>query len=445
MLTQMELATRAGLSVGTVAGLESGRNRRPQAGSLRLIADALELDDAQRAALVHAVGAVGESGTEEGGRFTSRPAQLPPAPSGFVGRVTQLRRLDAIAARCRQRTALVTVTGAPGVGKTALVLHWAHQVAADFPDGQLYLDLRGFDSSEPVTPSEAVRAMLEALEFPPARIRGGLDALTAAYRSYFAGRRALVVLDNAYDADQVRPLLPGVGESLVVLTSRNQLASLVVHQGSYPVGVGVFTRHEARQMMIRRLGSRRVDAESESVEELITLCARLPLALSIIAARAALNAGFRIGDLVRELRCTSRRLDALASNEASLDLRSVFSWSYRSLSAGAINLLHLIALSPEPDVTLDEAASLAGVTRSEVRRWIADLTAAHLLVEHKPDRYLLDDLLRCYAARSPAPARRVGAGLRASSCASSGPLPSQPQSVAGRPWPTAGRLPAWPV
>ena len=188
------------------------------------------------------------------------------------------------------------MSGMAGVGKTALAVHWAHQVAGRFPDGQLYVNLRGFDPAGTVaTPGEVVRSFLDALDVPAQRIPAGLDAQTALYRSVLADRRMLVLLDNARDAEQVRPLLPGTPGCLVLVTSRNQLTGLIAGAGAVPLPLDLLNPDEARDLLARRVGVDRIAAEPAAVDEIIERCARLPLALAIVAARAATPARVAAG------------------------------------------------------------------------------------------------------------------------------------------------------
>lgn len=328
------------------------------------------------------------------------PAQLPADVHGFAGRTEQLALLDALLARAGRRAKavlIVALSGTAGTGKTALAIHWAHQVATKFPDGQLYVDLRGFDSSGvAVSPAEAIRGFLGALGVAPQLIPPDLDAQTALYRSLLAGRRMLVLLDNARGADQVRPLLPGTPTVLVVTTSRNQLSSLVAADGAYPLTLDLLTDGEARELLVRRLGADQVSAEPGAIDEIITACARLPLALNIAAARAQ-QTGFPLAALAAELGKADQRLDVLNAGDAATDVRAVFSWSYTTLTAAAARLFRLLSLHPDPDISTSAAVRLAGQPRSVVRRLLTDLTRANLLTEHAYGRYGFHDLLRAYA------------------------------------------------
>jgi tetratricopeptide (TPR) repeat protein len=249
-----------------------------------------------------------------------------------------------------------------------------------------------------VTPAEAVRAILEAFEVPPQRIPASVDAQTALYRSILARRRVLIVLDNARDAQQVRPLLPGSPGCLVVVTSRNQLTGLVANEGAHSLTLGLLSTVEARDLVARRLGTDRTAAEPDAVDEIVARCARLPLALAVACARAGTRPDFPLATLAAELRGRTRRLDALDGGDPATDVRAVFSWSYQALSGDAARLFRLLGLHPGPDVTAAAAASLAGIQPRRARTLLAELTGARLLVEPSPGRYAFHDLLRAYAA-----------------------------------------------
>jgi tetratricopeptide (TPR) repeat protein len=286
-----------------------------------------------------------------------------------------------------------------GVGKTALAVHWANQVADRFPDGQLYANLRGFDpSGAPATPGEAVRAFLSALQVPVDQIPPGLAEQAGLYRSVLAGRRMLIVLDNARDPAQARPLLPGGGGCLVVITSRSLLAGLAATEGARLIDLGMLSEDEAAEMLARRLGQDRVVADPGAVAELAGLCGRLPLALAITAARGAARPGFPLAALAAELRDERSRLDALDAGEEAASIRAVFSWSYNSLPAPVAGLFRLLGLHPGPDISGPAAASLAGLPPAEARRLLDQLAGAGLLTTHSPDGYVFHDLLHAYAA-----------------------------------------------
>lgn len=327
------------------------------------------------------------------------PRQLPVDAVPFSGREAERAALDALPARARSP---VVISGTAGVGKTTLAVHWAHSVADRFPDGQLYVDLRGFDPSEPpLAPSEALRGFLEALRVSARQLPASPSAQAALYRSLLADTRTLVVLDNARDAGQVAPLLPGAAGCLAVVTSRNQLPGLVTSAGARPLALDLLDDAASRRLLSSRLGPARVRAEPAAVASLADRCAGLPLALAIVAARAVLRPGLSLAALAEEL--TSAGLDGFDAGDAASSARSVFSWSYRSLSEPAARVFRLLALHPGPEVGLDAASSLAG---GDVRRALEELARVHLVTERAPGRYAFHDLLRAYA-------RELGADVEA--------------------------------
>jgi DNA-binding SARP family transcriptional activator len=325
--------------------------------------------------------------TEEPDPPPAGPAQLPSDLATFVGRVDDLRQLDK-----QQAAAVVCVGGTAGVGKTTLVTHWAHRMSQHFPDGQLFADLRGFDE-QGADPGDVLRGFLEALQVPAARMPSTVDGRVSLYRGMLAGRRTLVVLDNARDAEQVRPLLPGSPGSLVLVTSRNQLTGLVAANGAYPMRLDLLPASEARQLLERRLGTERIAGEPQPVTEIIERCAGLPLALAVVAARAATYPDFRLGAIAAELRSG---LDTFASGDDATDLWTVFSASYRATGPSEQRLFRLMSLHPGPEISAPAAASLTG--SPDARRHLAELTRGNLLSEHRPGRFGVHDLLRAYAS-----------------------------------------------
>jgi len=330
------------------------------------------------------------------------PAQLPMGIGNFTGRAEELARLDDLLAEVeRQPTAVVVsaLSGTAGVGKTALAVHWARQARAAFPDGQVYVNLRGFDpGGAAVGVAEVVRGFLDAFGVPANRVPRGLDAQAALYRSLLAGRRVLIVLDNARDAEQVRPLLPGAPGCLALITSRNRLTGLAAAEGAHLLPVDLLTPAEARELLAGRLGAVRVAAEPAAVDEIVVQCAGLPLALAVVAARAAGRPGLPLTGLADELRTAARRLDPLDGDDELTAVRSVFQWSYRMLSPEGARLFRLLGLHPGPDTTAPAAAALAGITVAGAGVLLAELTEAQLLTEHRPGRFTAHDLLRAYAA-----------------------------------------------
>ncbi len=328
------------------------------------------------------------------------PQQLPAAAANFSGRTRQLAILDKLVAVGQPGAVVITaIAGTAGVGKTTLAVHWAHRVAHRYPDGQIYLNLQGFDhSGPPMATGVAIRNLLDAVAPPAHHIPEGFDAQIGLYRSLLAGRRMLILLDNARDAAQVQPLLPGSPGCLTIVTSRNQLSGLVAAEGAHPVALDLMPPAEAHELIATRLGHDRVHAEADAVEEIIGRCAGLPLALAIITARAASYPDFPLSALAADLSSARTGLDALAGGDSVTDLRAVFSWSYQALSAVAARLFRLLGLLPGPDFAAPAAASLLGVAPHQLRPALVELTRAHLVTEHLPGRYAIHDLLREFAA-----------------------------------------------
>lgn len=326
------------------------------------------------------------------------PAQLPADVVGFTGRVSHLKELDQLLPGDVNAAVITAIAGTAGIGKTALAVHWGQRMRHHFPDGQLYVNMRGFNpDGSPVRPAEGLRGFLEALDVPPARVPVDLAARSALYRSLLVDRRMLVVLDNVRDADQARPLLPGSRGCLAVITSRSILSGLVAAEGARPVVLDVFDQAEAQQMLAMRLGRERLAAEPEAVEEIIARCASLPLALAVAAARAATHPGFPLAALADELRAARGGLDALSGDDPATDVRAVFSWSYEQLSKPARRLFRLLGLLPGPDITVPAVSSLARLPIDRTRTLLAELAGACLVTAQSPGRYAFHDLLRAYA------------------------------------------------
>jgi tetratricopeptide (TPR) repeat protein/transcriptional regulator with XRE-family HTH domain len=396
-LTQEALAAMLDVERSTVARWEGGKTE-PLPWIRPKLARALGVSAERLDELLSIV-----SPASSGGAGLTVPRQLPAAAADFTGRAAELAALTQIlddACAGTPGTVVITaVGGTAGVGKTALALHWAHQVAHRFGDGQLHVNLRGFDpSGVPVTPAEAVRGFLDALGVPPEQVPASTDAQAGLYRSLLADRRMLILLDNAGDEQQVRPLLPASPASLVIITSRNQFGGLAAGLGARLLTLDVLTHAEARQLLADRAGRARAAAEPAAVTDIAALCACLPLALTVAAARAASRPGFPLSALAAELRDGASRLEILDGGDPSSSVRAVFSWSYRQLSDQAARVFRLLGLHPGPDITAPAAASLAAVAEPEARRLLRDLTRDGLITEHTPGRYACHDLLRAYAA-----------------------------------------------
>jgi len=330
------------------------------------------------------------------------PRQLPTGVAHFTGRTAQLRVLDSLLERVGSAdgsVAIAAISGTAGVGKTTLAVHWAHQVADRFPDGQLYVNLRAFSPARgPRKAADAIRGFLDALDVPRERRPTGVEAQAALYRTVLASKRMLVVLDNAGDEDQVRPLLPGADGCLVLITSRRRLAGLAACEGAMLLTLDVMSEPEALDLLAGRLGAALTSIEPDTVSQLATLCGRLPLALSVAAVRAAQSPKLDLAALTAQMRDIPGRLDVLDAGERASSVRAVFSWSDKNLSQPAARMFRLLGVHPGPDIGLAAAASLAACDVVQARRILAELVSAHVLTEHAGGRWSCPDLLRAYAS-----------------------------------------------
>jgi DNA-binding SARP family transcriptional activator/tetratricopeptide (TPR) repeat protein len=337
---------------------------------------------------------------DAGSRWVT-PRELPPAVPDFTGRSAELdaltRLLDRSGAQGGGAIVISAIGGTAGVGKTALAVHWAHQVADRFPDGQLYVNLRGYDPGQPVDAGEVLARFLRALGVPGQDIPPEADERAARYRSLVASRRMLVVLDNTGSAEQVRPLLPGNPACAVVVTSRDALAGLVARDGAVRMELDVLPLQDA-VTLLRALIGPRVDAEPGAAAALARQCCRLPLALRVAAELAATRPDVPLDVLTGELADLGTRLDQLEVNgDPRSQVRTVFFWSYRHLDAEAARTFRLLGLHPGPSLEPYAAATLTGATLPQARRALDMLARAHLAQPVSPGRYLMHDLLRSYA------------------------------------------------
>ncbi|OLF15118.1 ATP-binding protein [Actinophytocola xanthii] len=392
-LTQEEVAARTGVSVRTVRGIETGRIERPRAGTVRLLADVFDLGAAERDSFLGL--ALEDRGAPGGERRRPAPAQLPADIPDFTGRAENLRLLTERLATAPGAAAVIT--GTAGIGKTALAVHWAHQVRDRFPDGQLYADLRGYDPDQPVAATDVLARFLTALGLAGPEVPLDADERAARYRTEVADRRMLVVLDNASTVDQVRPLLPGTPSCAVVVTSRDSLGGLVVVHGARRLDLDLLPEPDA-VTLLRRLVGPAVDAEPDAAAELVHQCARLPLALRIAAELVAARSGASLRALVAELADQQRRLTLLdAGDDQRAAVRSVFSWSIRHLPTDAAETFRLLGLHPGPDVDVHAVAALTDAGLDRAHGTLALLARAHLVHLVRPGRYGMHDLLRAYA------------------------------------------------
>ncbi|MFF0082379.1 BTAD domain-containing putative transcriptional regulator [Streptomyces canus] len=332
----------------------------------------------------------------------ARPAQLPGSLPVFAGRAAEGAWLSAMGGAPDRpgptAASVVVISGTPGVGKTTFAVHHAHRIASAFPDGQLFVNLCGFHPHAPAAdPGTVLHGFLTALGVPAQRIPEDTPARGTLFRSLLADRRILLVLDNARDEQQVRPLLPAGAGCLTLITSRNQLPGLIATDGAKPLTLALPSQTEAHQALERRLGSERLAAEPTATTEIIRLCGRLPLAMAVVAARAELDPFLPLHAIVDDLRQTHGDLDAFAGFDSSTDVRTVFSWSYRLLDEHAARLFRLLALHPGPHITAPAAASLVGLPLARTRRALAALAGSCLVEQPLPGRYSLHDLIRSYA------------------------------------------------
>ena len=332
-----------------------------------------------------------------GGAAPPRPAQLPADLPFFTGREAMLDELARFAADPAQRLPVVAIDGMPGVGKTTLAVHLAHRLAGAYPDGQLYVNLRGFDQYGTVLdPGDVLRQFLRALGEPPENASAGRPELAGLFRSALAGRRALIVLDNARDTEHVVDLLPGAPGALVIITSRNQLTGLRATHGAELATLELFSADEARRCLRRQLGARH-HPDRGTLDQIADRCGRLPLALTLVGARAAAHPTFALGDVAAELGTMREGEAGLGSAEIGNDLRNVFDYSYRLLSPAAARVFRLLALHPRPEFAAPDVASLAAIPLAESRRLLDELISTRLLFETRPGRYSWHDLIWTYA------------------------------------------------
>lgn len=387
LLTLEGLAEASGVSVRAISDMERGHSL-PRQATLRELMDALTLDEDQRRALVR-------SATR---RAKGTPRQLPPDLAVFRGRdeaLTAVRGYVPQAAAQGGHPAIAVVGGMAGVGKTTLAVHWAHQMADSYPDGQLYVNLRGFEEAgQPLDPGDALRGFLSALGVPAKDIPAGIDELSAAYRAQTASRRMIVVLDNARDAEQVEPLLPVSAGCLAIVTSRSRLSGPAVTEGASLINLDVWTPAEALAALAARIGAERCAAEPDAAARLVELCGHLPLAVAVFGAQLVTTPRMPLRLAVRELEET--RLDVLSADDRRSDVRTVFSWSYRALPPDTARFFRHLTVHPGTALSAGAAASLAGVEPAAARRHLRDLTTASLLSRDADGLYVLHDLVRAY-------------------------------------------------
>ena len=408
-LSQEEVADRSGLSVRTVSNVERGSIRTPHPRTIRLLGETLGLPANACDELI----AEGRASSRSGPVATSPepaqlagtagfvvPRELPGLARHFVGREDELAALSALADQAPDRppgpVVISAIGGTAGVGKTALALQWAHQMAGRFPDGQLYVNLRGYGPGEPMMAGEALTGFLRALGVPGPDIPAQTEQCAARYRGLLSGRRVLIILDNACEAGQVRPLLPAAAGCVTLVTSRDTLAGLVARDGAQRLDLDLLPMADAVGLLRALIGSR-VDATPGAAAELAARCSRLPLALRVAAEIATMYPARSLAELASDLE-DQQRLDVLdAGKDEDTAVRAVFSWSYRHLDAGTARAFRLAGLHRGPDLDRYAAAALLGTTAARAGRLLDVLARGYLIQPTRAGRYAMHDLLRGYA------------------------------------------------
>ncbi|WP_051789966.1 helix-turn-helix domain-containing protein [Streptomyces sp. NRRL S-1022] len=402
-LSQEELAQTAGISVRALSDMERGRSRGPQRRTVHALVTALRLSpqDARELERLASLGRPRRAPTTEvlppvavpdTVAPTGAPDLLPRAPRGFHGRAAELAAVSRAAAG---EAPVCLVVGPAGVGKTALVLHWAHQNRAGFPDGRLYADLRGFgDTGEPPL-MEVLREFLPALGVADGRIPESVNGAAALFRSLAADRQLLVVLDNARDSEQVRPLLPGGRRCVTVVTSRHRLPGLIVTDTARPVAVDVLGPSDGTMLLAGVLGAERVRAEPAAARRLAELCGGLPLALRVAAARLAQRPDWSLGAMAAELSDETRRLSLLDVEDTGV--RAALRVTLQQLPEHVSRLFAHLGCHPGTHVDRYAAAALADTDPAAAETCVERLAVAHLVTETAPGRWAMHDLVRLYA------------------------------------------------
>ncbi|TCC27558.1 ATP-binding protein [Kribbella speibonae] len=392
--SQEKLAELSAVSVEAVKTLEAGRRRHPRPQTVKLLSDGLGLTEDERAELVAAA---------TRSRTTRQvPEQLPDDLQDFSGRDQQVDNVEKLFLSGESRQGVVVISalaGMGGIGKTALGVHVAHRVADQFPDGQLYLNLRGFGPGEPMTAAEALGRLLGSLGVQVGDSPSSVDEIAARYRSVLAGRRMLVFLDNAATASQVLPLLPGTSTCAVLITGRRALTNL---PGAAHLALDALPESEALSLLAQVVGDERMESDPVNARAVVRLCGGLPLALRIAGARLAAQPSWSVEYFVQRLETNRRRLDELALGD--LDVRTSIELSLTAATeqaAAAADVFRLLGLHEGPGFDLKVAARLADRPEAELEPLLEHLVDLHLLESPAPRRYQFHDLVRAYAGELP--------------------------------------------
>lgn len=387
LLTQEELAARSGVDARTIRAIETGRTPKPRASTRRLLLEVLDTAEQRE---------IPSSRTSAPG---FRPRELPADTFGFTGRTTELstldRQLESVESQ-QTATPIILISGTPGVGKTALAVHWAHQIAGRFPDGQLCVNLHGYDARQPVSPDEALATFLRSLGVTGSAVPPERADRAKLFRTMLADRRMLILLDNAHDVTQIRELLPGGSTGLVLITTRDTMAGLAVQHGLHRVVLDRLPVDDALALLRSHIGER-ADHEPDATATLADQCARLPLALRIAAQLTSIRPTITIAELTSELVDEKVRLDLLDVGDQYSSTRAVFSWSYQHLSEPAARLFRLWGAQPAKHLDKHAIGWLADLDPAETRRAVDTLARAHLIQEIGCGRFAMHDLLSCYA------------------------------------------------
>ncbi|TDD16602.1 ATP-binding protein [Nonomuraea diastatica] len=393
LLTQGQLAARAGLNERTVRRLEADELQRPRSSSLRMLAEALGLDAEELSLLVRMASPTSQRPRSMPVRRV--PRQLPADVATFMGRTRELAFVEE--AHAAGMVVITAIDGMGGVGKTALAVHWAHQVAERFPDGQLYVNLQGYAPGPPLSPMQVLAVLLGDLGIAADQVPVEVEEAASLYRSLLAGKRMLVLLDNAHNAEQVRPLVPGSPGCMVLVTSRDRLTGLVATLGAHRLTLGVLDPDEAVMLLTHIIGEERVAAEPDALTALAQACGHLPLALRIAAANLTGRPAESIIEYLAELQ-SANRLDGLTiAQDPQAAVRVAFDHSYHRLTPERRRLYRLLGLIPGSDISVMGAAALADLGMEDTRRALDALADAHLMQPRGRGRYSLHDLLKVYA------------------------------------------------